>query len=87
MEGSINWEFGRFDYGLTPEEEDRAAGLHAESIVIDQLWWGPCTQLSLTPEMEQEVLSVFEATKDPAATVMHSIFQPQTWARSCTHFP
>ena len=35
-------EFGVFDFGLSEEQEQRAARLHAESIVIDLLFQGPC---------------------------------------------
>lgn len=48
--------------------------------MIDQLWWGPCTHLSYTPEMEKEVLDFFELTKDPAITVLHATYLPQAWA-------
>ena len=40
-------EFGNFDYGMSPEQEARAARLHAESIIIDMLYWGPSTYLSM----------------------------------------
>jgi hypothetical protein len=35
-------QFGVFDFGLRPEQEERARRLHAESIVIDLLFQGPC---------------------------------------------
>jgi membrane dipeptidase len=33
--------FGRFDFGLSEEQEERAARLHRDSIVIDMLFQGP----------------------------------------------
>jgi membrane dipeptidase len=35
-------EFGVFDFGLSPELEERAQRLHDDSIVIDMLFQGPC---------------------------------------------
>jgi membrane dipeptidase len=34
--------FGDYDFGLTDEQEERAARLHHESIIIDTLFQGPC---------------------------------------------
>jgi membrane dipeptidase len=47
--------FGTFDFGLTPEQEERAARLHRESIVCDMLFQGPCGYRSFTPEMDVEL--------------------------------
>jgi membrane dipeptidase len=44
-------EFGRFDFGLTADQEARAARLHAESIVVDMLFQSPCGYRSYTEEM------------------------------------
>jgi membrane dipeptidase len=35
-------QFGTFDFGLTGEQEEQARRLHAESIVVDILFQGPC---------------------------------------------
>ena len=34
--------FGKYDFGLSQEEEERAARIHEESIIIDMLFQGPC---------------------------------------------
>lgn len=34
--------FGAYDFGLSEEQEARARRLHAESIIIDTLFQGPC---------------------------------------------
>lgn len=39
--------FGVYDFGLTAEEDERAARLHAESVIIDMLFQGPCGYRSL----------------------------------------
>ncbi len=41
-----------YGYGLTPAEEERAARLHAESTIVDAIWWGPVTYRSFTSEMD-----------------------------------
>ena len=75
-------QFGNYDYGLTSEEEVRAAKLHKESIICDMLYWGPCTYRSWTKEMERELHEVWEAHHDPLEIMLLSIFQPQRLAAS-----
>jgi membrane dipeptidase len=72
--------FGDFDFGLNPEEEARASKLHKESIVIDMLYWGPSTHLSITAEMEKELLDFFKATHDLDWTTGRGIYQAQNMA-------
>jgi membrane dipeptidase len=69
--------FGVFDYNLTPDEEIRATDLHRTSIVIDMLYWGPSTKLSLTNEMAQELVDTFKATGDVDAVTLKGIYQAQ----------
>src|SRR3989442_6646073 len=38
----VTEEFGVFDFGLSEEQEERAARLHAESMIVDMLFQGPC---------------------------------------------
>jgi membrane dipeptidase len=54
-------EFGRFDFGLTDEQEQRAARLHKESLIVDLLYWGPLGYRSFTPDEEKEDIAAFEA--------------------------
>lgn len=72
--------FGAFDFGLTGEEEKRASRIHEESIVIDMLYWGPSTHLSITAEMEQELVDFFSATNDLEATTLKAVLQTEDWA-------
>ncbi len=52
--------FADFDFGLTDEQEERATRLHAESIIIDTLFQGPCGYRSFTDEMVEQLKSEFE---------------------------
>ena len=72
--------FGSFDFGLSPDEEARAAALHQKNIVIDMLYWGPSTYRSITEEMEQELVAYFEAGHGLERTSLKAIFQPEDWA-------
>ena len=56
--------FASFDFGLSPEQEARAANLHRDAIVIDLLFQGPCGYRSFTADMEAEVEQVWESSQD-----------------------
>jgi membrane dipeptidase len=43
--------FGAYDFGLSAAQEARARRLHAESIIVDSLFQGPCGYRSYTAEM------------------------------------
>ncbi|MBW2369516.1 MAG: membrane dipeptidase [Deltaproteobacteria bacterium] len=73
-------KFGTYPYALSAEEEERAARLHSESIVIDMLYWGPCTYLSYTEEMENELHENLERYGDVGKMTVLSYFQPQRMA-------
>jgi len=73
---NTNDEFGKYDFGLNDEQETRAAKLHEESIIIDMLYWGPCTYRSYTPEMEEELKMLWETHRDPVMTTIASANQP-----------
>ncbi|MBI3979373.1 MAG: membrane dipeptidase [Chloroflexi bacterium] len=44
-----------YDFGLNAGQEERARRLHAESIVVDMLFQGPCGPAAFTEEMNQEL--------------------------------
>jgi membrane dipeptidase len=73
-------QFGSFDYGLSEEQEQKAVKLHAESIVCDMIYWGPCSYLSNTPEMEKELEVHWNTFHDPGKTSILGIFQHQRYA-------
>jgi membrane dipeptidase len=72
-----NYRFSVFDYDLDAEAEERATRLHRESIVIDMLFWGPSTKQSITPEMEQELIDLLQATGDVNEVTLRGLFQAQ----------
>jgi membrane dipeptidase len=55
MATAIKEQFGVYDFGLTDEQEERARRLHADSLVCDMLFQGPCGYRSFTPEMDAEL--------------------------------
>ena len=73
---NTNDEFGKYDFGLTTEQKARAVKLHEESIIIDMLYWGPCTHRSYTPEMEKELEVLWETHRDPMMSTIVSANQP-----------
>jgi membrane dipeptidase len=79
-------QFGNYDFGLTDQQEARASKLHSESIIADLLYWGPCTYLSYTQEMEKEIDEMFEATHDIDYVTFMGVYQAQIHA-SYSKFP
>lgn len=47
--------YGVFDFGLTQEQEDRAARLHRDSVVVDLLFQGPCSPDVWTDDLVAEL--------------------------------
>jgi membrane dipeptidase len=68
------YEFGRFDFGLSEEQERRAARLHEESIVIDLLWWGPVTYRSYSATMENRLKEMYARHQSPGQSVWDSFY-------------
>src|SRR5436309_12964162 len=69
-------QFGVFDFGLTEEQEARAARLHAESIVVDMLFQGPCGYRVFTPEMEAELQAEYEKHQSDLQYVYAAMAMP-----------
>lgn len=69
-------QFGNYDFGLTAEQEERAARLHRESIIIDTLFQGPCGYRSFTEEMEAELRADFEKHHNPAKSLWDAVQMP-----------
>jgi membrane dipeptidase len=76
MTATIDQAFGTYDFGLSAEEEDRAARLHRESIVIDMLFQGPCGYRCFTPEMEAELAADFETHRNDLKYVYAALAMP-----------
>jgi membrane dipeptidase len=58
--------YGAFDFGLSPEQEDRAARLHRECLIIDCLFQGPLGYQSLSGAIEERYETLW-AEAGPAA--------------------
>ena len=56
--------FGQFDFGLTDEQEKRAASLHAESTIVDMLFQGPCGYRSFDDAMTRELEDAWSTDRD-----------------------
>lgn len=68
--------FGAWDFGLTAEQEERAARLHRESIIIDTLYQGPCGYRSFTPAMQAQLEQEYEQHRDPAKGLWSAVRMP-----------
>jgi len=68
--------FGTFDFGLSAEQEERARRLHAEAIVIDTLFQGPCGRRSFTAEMVAEVEADYERHRHPERGLFYAVQMP-----------
>lgn len=73
-------EFGVYPLGLTDEQEERATRLHAESIIVDMLYWGPASHRAYTPAMEEELRAKYAVHRSALANVMDALHQPVRWA-------
>jgi len=56
--------FGTFDYGLNDAAEARAQRLHAESLLVDILYEGPCGYRCFTEEMIKQLQAEWEDNPD-----------------------
>jgi membrane dipeptidase len=70
------YEFGRYEFGLPEEQEARAARLHAESVIIDLLWWGPVTYRSYTAAMEERLKEMHAQHLSAGQSVWDSFYLP-----------
>jgi membrane dipeptidase len=85
--------FGRYDFGLTAEQEERAARLHRDSIVIDMLFQGPLGYRAYDEAMLERIAAVagdrpeeqYEAAVvEPIRAALRGEFPEfeQTWVES-----
>src|SRR5687768_5619152 len=68
--------FGSWDFGLNAEQEERAARLHAESIIIDTLFQGPCGYRSFNAEMTQQLEDEYAKHGNPMRGLMSAVKMP-----------
>jgi membrane dipeptidase len=76
MTATVEQAFGTYDFGLSAEQEERAARLHRESIVCDMLFQGPCGYRCFTPEMEAELAADFETHHNDLKYVFAAMAMP-----------
>jgi membrane dipeptidase len=69
-------QFATFDFGLSAEQEQRAARLHGESIIIDMLFQGPCGYRSFTADLEAELHAEYEKEHNHLEVLFSATFTP-----------
>ena len=72
MTSSTADAFGTFDFGLSAEQERRAAALHTESVIVDLLYWGPVTYRSYTDEMSKRIEDAAAGMRDDYGVLRYS---------------
>lgn len=61
--------FGNFDFGLSPEQEEHAARLHRDSVIIDLLFQGPCGRRAFCGEREKIYEEAWAGAANPEAAL------------------
>ena len=61
-------QFGTFDFGLDDAQEERAARLHRECVIVDTLFQGPVGYRVFDAEMNEELRTRLETTHDGPRT-------------------
>lgn len=69
-------KFGTYDFGLTEEQEEHARRLHRESIIVDTLFQGPCSHLSFTDEMIEQLKDEFDQHRDAQKGLWSAVEMP-----------
>jgi len=69
-------EYGSFDFGLTSEQEERAARLHADSIIIDTLYQGPLGPVFYPEDLSVDLKAYWEARGDFFGTLIEGVSGP-----------
>ena len=57
-------DFATFDFGLDEAQEQRAASLHSEAVIVDALFQGPVGYRVFDERMNKELRSRFESHRD-----------------------
>lgn len=69
-------QFGTFDFGLDEAQEERAARLHRECIVVDALFQGPVGYRAFDAEMNKELRARLESSRDVLAALGDGLEMP-----------
>ena len=68
--------FGDFDFDLSETDETRARELHASSIVVDMMYYGPCGYRCFTPEMTAKLQAEWHRARDGWAAFNSAYLMP-----------
>jgi len=69
-------QFGTFDFGLDEAQEQRAARLHAECIIVDALFQGPTGYRAFDDEMNDGLRASFDSHRDVIRTLGDALELP-----------
>lgn len=69
-------EFGKYDFGLDAGQEERAARLHREAIIVDTLHQGPCGRRVFTDAMVEVLAREYAEHRDPQRAVLDTWNMP-----------
>jgi membrane dipeptidase len=69
-------QFGVFDFGLDQGQEERAARLHRDTLIVDALFQGPTGYRAFDVEMDKELRTGFETHRDVVRTLGDSLELP-----------
>lgn len=75
-------DFGTYEFGLSAQEEARAAALHDESIVVDMLFQGPTSYHSFTDDMVKQLETSYDEHRDAFRLFGESVSSPLLLALS-----
>lgn len=67
--------FADFNFGLSAAQEERAAGLHRDSIIVDMLFQGPCGYRSFTPPV-LDLVRQLPPSASPTERYFAAVFAP-----------
>ena len=69
-----------FNFGLTPEQEDRSARLHRESLIIDMLYQGPLGPEYYPEDLSTELRIFWDSRGDLLETLVKGLGLPEKHA-------
>lgn len=71
---------GVFEFRLSPAQEERAARLHRESVIVDMLFLGPCGPADFTQEMSERLRADYDRHHDAERTFWMAMSLPARMA-------
>jgi len=71
-----------YEFGLTAAQEERARRLHADAIVVDMLFTGPCGPAAYTDAMNEELRAQYKRSGSASLAYWAAMTLPGQWAVS-----